>query len=85
MNWEMVAAICSVLGILTTIICVAFITGRLTQQISDNRRMLEEHDVRLSAHSDKLNEHDVELAKLNAWKDGYNSAAATAQKRDTDG
>lgn len=75
MNWEMVAAVCSVLGILTTIVCVAFISGKLTQQISDNRKMLEEHDKTLIDHADRLSEHDVKLGRLQEWKDGYNAAA----------
>lgn len=82
MNWEMVAAVCSVLGILTTVVCVAFVSGKLTQQISDNRKLLEEHDKTLLDHGDRLSDHDVELAKLNEWKNGYNAAAAISGKRE---
>lgn len=82
----MVAAFGSILGIATTVICVSFWSGKMTQQIADNKVMLLEHDVTLQAHAEKLSDHDVELGKLNEWKNGYNAAAAVAHRKDqTDG
>lgn len=78
MNWEMVTAVLAILGIATTICSVAFISGRLTQQISDSRREIESHGDMLESHAKILNEHEVELAKLNEWKSGYNAAANVA-------
>lgn len=93
MNWEMVAAIAAVIGILTTIICVVFVAGRLTQQIADSKIRHEEHvtetgqkfdeqEAKITEHADRLSGHDVEIALLKQWKDGYNAAAAIAQNRD---
>ncbi len=36
----------------------------------------------LTSHGERLSDHDVELAKLNEWKNGYNAAAALVQKRE---
>lgn len=93
MNWEMVAAVAAVLGILTTIICVVFLAGKLTQQIADSKIQHEKHvaevsekfdeqDAKIADHADRLSSHDVEIALLKQWKDGYNAAAAIAQNRD---
>lgn len=82
MNWQMVAAIASILGVLTTITGVAFVSGRLTQQISDNRKLLDEHDQTLTSHAERISDHDIELAKLNEWRNGYNAAAAIAKGKD---
>jgi uncharacterized membrane-anchored protein YhcB (DUF1043 family) len=86
MNWQMVAALvaafASVVGIATTVICVSFWSGKLTQQIADNREMLDEHGATLTSHGERLSDHDVELAKLNEWKNGYNAATALVQKRE---
>jgi len=74
----MVTAVLAILGIVTTVCSVAFISGRLTQQISDSRKELGEHGELLNSHARILNEHEVELAKLNEWKNGYNAAANVA-------
>lgn len=78
----LVAAFASVCGIATTIICVSFWSGKMTQQISDNKVMLLEHDAMLAEHGSRLGDHEVELAKLKEWKSGYNAAAASLSHKD---
>ena len=77
MSAELVAAIASVIGVLVTIVGVAFISGKLTQKIEDNSRVIADHGDRLDKHAIILNTHEVEIAKLNEWRNGYNAGVAS--------
>lgn len=84
MNWQMVAALVaafgSVIGIATTIFCVAYFAGKLTQRIDDTQKVVDEHDLTLKDHSERLSDHEVKIAQLNAWREGYNAAVAITHK-----
>ena len=72
----LVAAFASVVGIATTVICVSFWSGKLTQQIADNKARIDEHDDTLKDHNKRISDHDVEIGNLVAWRNGYNAALA---------
>jgi hypothetical protein len=74
-NWAAIAAAGSIFGVLATIIGVAFTSGRLTEKLGEHKVRLDEHATTLKAHSETLTDHEVQLGRLNEWKDGYNAAA----------
>ena len=76
-NWAMFAAVASLIGVLITILSVAYTSGKLTQKISDSQDKLCAHDATLDRHEVRLGAHDIELAKITAWKDGFNAASRT--------
>lgn len=82
MNWSAIAAVCSLFGVVATIVGVAFTSGRLTEKIRENKEKVDGHGVLLVEHGSRLNDHDVELAKLNEWKNGYNAAARVSGKQE---
>lgn len=74
-NWAAVAAAGSIFGVLATIIGVAFTSGRLTEKLGEHKVKLDEHAEAIKAHGETLTDHEVQLGRLNEWKDGYNAAA----------
>ncbi len=74
-NWAEVAAVCSLLGVFATIIGVAFTSGRLTEKLGEADKRINWHDETLKAYGETLTDHEVQLGRLNEWKDGYNAAA----------
>jgi hypothetical protein len=74
-NWAALAAVCSLAGILVTIASVAFAAGRFREKLGEHGERLGEHTDLLKTHSDTLTDHEVQLGRLNEWKDGYNAAA----------
>jgi hypothetical protein len=74
-NWAAIAAICSLLGALVTIASIAFVAGRLREKQEEHGERIGEHAELLKSHASTLTDHEVQLGRLNEWKDGYNAAA----------
>lgn len=70
MNWAALAAMASLLGVLATIIGVAYTSGKLTQRISDNDDQIKIHARRLDDHAERLGLQDVKIGKIEEWKSG---------------
>ncbi len=81
----MVAALASCFGILVTIVGVAYVSGRLTQQIAENRKLVDEHDRTLAEHGERLSDHDVKIGRLHEWKSGFNAGAAVTIRPENNG
>lgn len=83
-NWAdiaaAVAAVASLLGIFVTLFTTAKAMGQMTERLLESRKDIGEHAIRLDGHDRRLNSHDVDIARLQEWKDGYNAAARLSGK-----
>ena len=64
-----------------TLVSVAtgiFIAGAIYGKQKDHTKKLEDHEEKIDHLGVRLNESEIEIAKLQSWRDGYN--AATAQR-----
>lgn len=57
-----------------TLLTVIFGAGKIYGRIGDQEKTLKRHDDSLIEHGDRLDSHDIELAKTSAWREGYNFA-----------
>lgn len=80
MNWGIIAACASLLGVLVTIIIGAYNSGQVRQQITDHTTVLENHAKTFVLFAERLSAHDVKLAELRAWKDGFDAGARSSNK-----
>ena len=71
MNWGAVAAICSLCGVLATIVSMIYLGATFAQKLRDNMERTDDHGVRLNKHSDILNNHEVRIAQRESWHEGY--------------
>jgi len=74
MNWAAVAAITSSLTGLGTIAALIYWAGGFRQQLLETRADVVEHAERLDEHSAQLAVHTADIARLAAWRDGYDAA-----------
>lgn len=75
MNWSAIAAGVSVLTFLLILIGGGVMWGTLTERVSGLGKRADGHDTELTAVDGRLNRHDIDIAMLKEWKDGYNAAA----------
>jgi len=86
MNWGMISAILAVVGPIGVAI---FLSGRLTQRIEQNEDSIAEMKNgcaarmtgvvnRLDGHDLTLGLHSVQIAKAEAWRDGFSAGRAGA-------
>lgn len=78
MDFSVLAAGCSLIGTLVTIGGIAYTSGKLTQQIVENRARTTEHTITLKEHAEKLEEHGERISRLQEWKSGFNAAVSRA-------
>jgi hypothetical protein len=60
---------------IVSLITAIFIAGMMYGKIKDHDGHLAKHDVELDTMLTRLNFGEIEIAKLQAWRDGYNAAA----------
>lgn len=82
MNWSAVAAIGSLIGVVVTIVSVAYMSGQFTQQIKDSKDKATEHSVTLKEHAEKLEDHGEKIGRLQEWKNGFNAAARVSGSKE---
>lgn len=63
---------------------VTYVYGKLTQRVSDGAMRTKENTEQLETHRSRLDGHDVQIGKLQAWRDGYDAARAI-HKADSNG
>lgn len=56
---------------LITLLTVIFGAGKIYGRIGDQEKTLKRHDDVIMAHAERLDGHDIELAKATAFRDGY--------------
>lgn len=78
MNWAAVSAIISAL----TLICVVgpglIMWGIVTEKVSGLTKRADDHKAIIAKQADRLSVHDVQIGRLEEWKDGYNAAVRTS-------
>lgn len=57
-----------------TLLTVIFGAGKIYGRIGDQELTLKRHDDSILLHGNRLDGHDIELAKSTAWREGYNFA-----------
>lgn len=80
MNWSAIAAIVSLLGLIATIIGVAYTSGRLSQRVEENGDQVKIHAARLDDHAERIGGHDVKIGRLEEWKSGLNTGARLSKE-----
>lgn len=79
MNWIAFSAIAAVLGPIASVAVGAFVYGRLTQSVVDNKSKTDEHGGILVKHAEKLGDHGERLSKVEEWKAGIKIGARIPQ------
>jgi hypothetical protein len=59
-----------------SLVTAIFIAGMLYGKINDHDKHLVKHDEDFGSVFVRLSAGEVEVAKLQAWRDGYNAAAS---------
>ena len=75
MNWAAISAIISAITLIGVVGVGGTMWGSLTEKVSGLSRRADSHKSELGEHTAKLNQHDVQLGRLEEWKSGYNAAA----------
>jgi hypothetical protein len=79
LNWIAFAAIAAVFGPIASIAVGAFVYGKLTQAVTDNKAKTEEHGGILVKHAERLGDHEVKIGKIEEWKAGIKIGARIPQ------
>lgn len=80
MNWPAVAAAFSALTFVIVLIGGGVLWGTLTEKVSGLSKRADSHGKELAMLDRRVNGLDVEVAKLQEWKAGYNAAARVGGK-----
>lgn len=75
MNWAAVSAIVSLITLVGVFGVGGVMWGRLTEKVSTQTKGLDGCKGELAIVDQRLNGHDVQIGRLQEWKDGYNAAA----------
>jgi hypothetical protein len=59
---------------IVAVVTAIFMLGQITGRIRDQETTLVNHNGRLDDHDEKLTDQAVAIAKLEAWREGYNAA-----------
>jgi hypothetical protein len=57
-------------------ITMIFTAGLMVEKLRDVGRKQSEHGTRLNGHDKDIQVANIAIAKLEAWRDGYNAAVA---------
>jgi hypothetical protein len=61
---------------LVSIITAFFMAGMMYGKVKDHDRYLARHDTEIEDVKIRLGASEIEVAKLQSWRDGYNAATA---------
>lgn len=61
---------------IVSLVTAIFIAGMMYGKIKDHDGHLTKHDGELGSVFIRLSASEIEVAKLQAWRDGYNAAAS---------
>ena len=75
MNWAAVSAVISAITLLLVAVGGGVMWGTLTEKVAGQTKRLDSHKQELGAIDARLNNHDVQIGRLEEWKSGYNAAA----------
>ena len=66
---------------IVTVVCWIFFAGIMWQKIFNAEKRLDDHDEQHQTSRSQIAQQGIEIAKLNAWRDGYNSARTLYEQR----
>lgn len=75
MNWAALAAFGSLFGVIASALTAAFVYGKLTAEVTNNKADTRAHSETLEKHAEKLEDHGEKIGRLQEWKNGFNAAA----------
>jgi len=75
MNWAAVSAVISGITLLLVAVGGGVMWGTLTEKVAGQTKRLDGHKLEIARVELRLNDHDVQIGKLEEWKSGYNAAA----------
>lgn len=75
MNWAAISAIISAVTLLTVAIGGGVMWGTLTEKVAGLTKRADGHKTEIASLDQRVNNHDVQIGRLQEWKDGYNAAA----------
>jgi hypothetical protein len=61
---------------LVSVITAIFMAGMMYGKIKDHGEHLARHDTEIEDVKTRLGAGEIEVAKLQSWRDGYNAASA---------
>ena len=79
MNWAEVSAVASLCTLILVLVGGGVMWGTLTEKVAGLTKRADSHKQELAVLDTRVNGHDIEIAKLTQWKDGYNAAAAVGR------
>ncbi len=82
MNWAALAAFGSLFSVVAVVVGGAFVYGKLTQQVVDNRDKTAEHATTLGAHGERITAQEIKVGKIEEWKAGIRIGARLAPEKE---
>lgn len=82
MNWGIVAAGCSLFGVVCTLLMGAYNSGKFTERLNNNDKRADKHERRLDGHDQAIGELDVKVGQFDKWTEGYNAASRVSVSRE---
>lgn len=77
-----IGGIASLVGLVVIPVTVVFSSGRKAQKLEDHETRIGGLEITSVSHADKINNHAVEIGKLNAWRDGYHAGAKAISREE---
>lgn len=62
-------------GALVSILACIFMAGKLSQKVDSHTEDLAAHAAEIREHRAKIAEHDVDLGKIQQWREGFHLGA----------
>jgi hypothetical protein len=75
MNWAAISAVVSLVTLLFILVGGGAMWGTLTEKVSGLTKRADAQASEIETVTVRVNVHDVQIGKLQEWKDGYNAAA----------
>ena len=79
-NWEIFAAMVGLGGLFITIGGIVFLSGGQKQILNTLGKRVDEHSIDIKMLSDTSAKHELKLALIDQWKQGFHAAAETTHR-----
>ena len=75
MNWSAVSALVSVITLIGVVGVGGMMWGTMSEKVAGIIRGFDDQKEEIAQIDGRLNGHDIQLGRLEEWKNGYNAAA----------
>ena len=75
-SWGIVSAVASLVTLIGTVGVGGMMWGKLTERVGGQTKRLDTHKEQIADNTTRIAGHDVQIGRLEEWKQGYNAAAA---------